>query len=70
LGEQERAIDFLERSFVSKHPQFVVWVKNDSDLDSLRNHPRYQALIQLLEAKLADPESQSTSETGAQPSGV
>ncbi|HEY1384540.1 MAG TPA: tetratricopeptide repeat protein [Dongiaceae bacterium] len=70
LGDQERAVDFLERTFASKHPQFVVWVKNDSDLDSLRNHPRYQALIQLLEAKLAEPESQSTSETGAQPSGV
>ena len=70
LGEQERAIDFLERSFVSLRPQFVVWAKNDSDLDSLRDHPRYRELIQCQEARLADAESRSTSETGAQPSGV
>jgi adenylate cyclase len=70
LGDRERAIELLERACRAKHPQFVVWIKNDSDLDSLRDHPRYQALVQLLEAKAAEAESQSTGETGAQPSGV
>jgi adenylate cyclase len=70
LGDRERAIELLERACRAKHPQFVVWIKNDSDLDGLRDHPRYQALVQLLEAKAAEAESQSTGETGAQPSGV
>jgi adenylate cyclase len=70
LGEQERAVDFLERCFINQRPQLVVWAKNDSDLDSLRDHPRYRELIRRQEARLAGAESQSTSETGVQPSGV
>jgi hypothetical protein len=26
-------------------PQFITWAKNDGDLDSLREHPRYAALV-------------------------
>ena len=58
LGERDRAIDFLERYAVNMRPQFVAWIKNDSDLDSLRDNPRYQALIQRMEAKLAEAEGQ------------
>ena len=49
LGETDRAIEFLEHALRSMHPRFVVWAKNDSDLASLRDKPRYIELIQHLE---------------------
>jgi hypothetical protein len=27
----------------------ISWVKHDADLDSLRNHPRYQEILELIE---------------------
>jgi len=39
-GEIERALDCLEDSIQSRS-----WIENDPDLDPLRDHPRYQALI-------------------------
>jgi adenylate cyclase len=68
MDQRERAVDFLERSFAGRHPKMIVWAKNDSDLNSLRDHPRYQALIQRMGAKLAESEGKSTSETVARPS--
>ena len=49
LGETDRAIDLLEPylRLVGNHMQS--WFKNDSDLDPIRNHPRYQALLKLTE---------------------
>ena len=43
LNEQERALDCLEKSIVSRN-----WIESDPDLDSLRDHPRYLALLQVL----------------------
>lgn len=48
LGEIERAIDMLEAWM----PQVVggdmkLWFMHDSDLDPIRNHPRYPALVEL-----------------------
>ena len=48
LGEPEKAIDCLERS-VKFGRQQTDWMKNDTDLDPLRNQPRFQALLQSLE---------------------
>ncbi len=46
-GQSEEAMDCLEKAikhgFVHKG-----WVEHDSDLNSLRNHPRFQALLQRL----------------------
>ncbi len=53
MGERERGIDFLERSLGLLSPQFITWAKNDSDLDNLRDHPRYQVLIARAEERLA-----------------
>jgi adenylate cyclase len=53
MGECDRAIDFLERSLGLQSPQFITWAKNDSDLDNLRDHPRYQALIARADERLA-----------------
>jgi len=44
LGEPEQAVECLERS-ITHAPFQEVWMRNDPDLASLRNHPRFQALI-------------------------
>jgi adenylate cyclase len=44
LGEPDRALDLLEAS-ASKMSTIVDWVKDDSDLEPLHGHPRYQALV-------------------------
>lgn len=43
LGETEKALDLLENSITSRS-----WIENDSTLDSIRDHPRYQAIIESL----------------------
>ena len=44
IGEVEEALDCLEKS-VRKGMAEVDWMMNDSDLDNLREHPRFKALI-------------------------
>jgi adenylate cyclase len=39
-GELDRALDCLENSVVSR-----TWVENDPDLDPIRDHPRYHAIL-------------------------
>jgi serine/threonine protein kinase/Tfp pilus assembly protein PilF len=43
-GEIERAIDCLERSRRVEYPR-ADWIENDSDMDPLRDHPRFRALM-------------------------
>jgi adenylate cyclase len=47
-GEIEKSIDCLERK-AAIAPIFKVWVDNDSDLDAIRDHPRYQALLKQMQ---------------------
>jgi serine/threonine protein kinase/Flp pilus assembly protein TadD len=47
LGEADKAIDCLEKSITSGMGQ-KEWIENDSDLDPLRDHPRFQALLMRL----------------------
>ncbi|RWA70592.1 tetratricopeptide repeat protein [Mesorhizobium sp.] len=49
LGEADRAIDLLENCLQGVGNDFKRWFKNDSDLDSIRAHPRYQKLLELAE---------------------
>jgi adenylate cyclase len=49
LGQPEAAFDLLERAVSNGRPFWKDWIANDSDLDGLRNHPRYAQLIALLE---------------------
>lgn len=44
IGEIELALDCLEKS-VRKGMAELDWMKNDSDLDNLRDHPRFKALL-------------------------
>ena len=53
MGQPDQAIGFLERALDLQIPQFITWVKNDSELDSLRTISRYQALIARAEERLA-----------------
>jgi adenylate cyclase len=48
LGESEAAFDLLERAVANGRPFWKDWIENDSDLDGLRNHPRYAQLVVLL----------------------
>jgi uncharacterized Ntn-hydrolase superfamily protein len=44
-GKSERALDSLEKAF-KLYPDLAAWSLNDSDLDSLRENPRYNALVE------------------------
>lgn len=46
LGEAEAAIDLLERAVPRVRGRLRTRSRYDSDLDSLRSHPRFQALLQ------------------------
>lgn len=48
-GEPERALDLLERS-IGTGEGFPEWIAHDNDLDSLRDLPRYRALMARLES--------------------
>jgi hypothetical protein len=41
----EEAIDYLEKAIAAGFNQ-KEWIVNDGDLDPLREHPRYEALIE------------------------
>ena len=47
LGEAERAIDLLENWLPQVGIEMKRWFLNDSDLDPIRNHPRYARLEEL-----------------------
>ncbi|MBB3406324.1 adenylate cyclase [Rhizobium sp. BK316] len=49
LGEIDRAIDLLEVWMPQVGVEMRLWFKNDSDLDPIRNHPRYLNLLDLSE---------------------
>ena len=44
IGETEKALDALERS-MGKGMAELEWMQNDSDLDNLREHPRFKKLL-------------------------
>ena len=43
-GQVEKALDCLEKS-VGKGMAELDWMVNDSDLDNLREHPRFKKLL-------------------------
>jgi len=48
LGEGDKAIALLERLLPQANHETKDWVKYDSDLDSIRSHPRYQKILELI----------------------
>jgi TolB-like protein/cytochrome c-type biogenesis protein CcmH/NrfG len=45
LGENEKALDWLEKAFADRDP-VLWWITGDQLYDSVRNTPRFQALVQ------------------------
>ena len=48
VGEVHKALDCLEKSATSGYGN-KEWMQNDPDFDPLRNHRRFQALLERLE---------------------
>ena len=49
VGETDQAFDILEKVLPGFAEEFYKWFKNDSDLDPIRSHPRYEKLLRLIE---------------------
>jgi len=50
LGDIDGAFDLLERSLPRAGPEIRQCIKHDSDFDPLRNHPRYQKILEIIAA--------------------
>ncbi len=61
LGEIDRAIDLLEECMQQVGPDMKLWFKNDSDLDPIRGHPRYQRLLH----RVGEPPADNPGQTGS-----
>ena len=48
LGEIDTAFDLLERLLPNANHETKAWIKYDSDFDPLRDHPRYQKVLELI----------------------
>jgi TolB-like protein/Flp pilus assembly protein TadD len=53
LGEKEEALDWLEKAYEDRDPIFW-WIDGDQLYDSVRNEPRFQALVQKIDRTKAE----------------
>ena len=53
MNDAEQALDILESVAQKSRPEMVNWMKRDTDLIPLHDHPRYKALIARGEERLA-----------------
>jgi adenylate cyclase len=53
IGETEVALDVLTPVFERDAAETINWAKVDPDLDALREHPRFKAMIETADARLA-----------------
>ena len=53
-GRLERALECVEET-VSRSPGYVDWILQDSNLDPLREHPRFKAIVESEESEGASP---------------
>jgi adenylate cyclase len=56
LREYGRALDYLESAMQQSHRQALDWAKADTDLEPLRELPRYHAIMAATEARVAASE--------------
>jgi adenylate cyclase len=52
LHDHDTALDLLEPLFASVGAEALAWGKVDADLDALRDHPRYKAMVAAAEVRL------------------
>ena len=57
LHELEAALNLLEPGFQRWQLDAVTWMKTDPDLDAVREHPRFKAMVAAAEARLAQVQS-------------
>ena len=48
LGDIESALDLLERWYPFCGQELKTWIKHDSDFDALRDHPRFQKIMEAI----------------------
>ena len=53
LHEYEAALELLEPLFAKLRTEVMHWVKTDPDLDAIRDHPRFKAMLAAAEARLS-----------------
>jgi hypothetical protein len=56
LGDPEGALDLLAPVFALETRDAVNWAKTDPDLASLREHPRFIAMLAAAEERLGPPD--------------
>jgi hypothetical protein len=45
LGQKDKAMEWLEKAKTERDP-FLIYIKVDPNFDSLRDNPRFNALVQ------------------------
>ncbi len=55
VGECERALDLLEAVVPQSSGYHLLWFKQDSDLDAIRDHPRFRSLLDSVADCLMSP---------------
>jgi adenylate cyclase len=58
LKDKEAALEMLESVYETISDSFMDYAKADSDLDSLRDEPRYQVMVAAAEARLAGAQTE------------
>src|SRR6266540_6036449 len=53
LGQKEKALDWLEKAYEDRDP-ILWWIDGDQLYDSVRNEPRFQALVQKMDGTKAE----------------
>ena len=51
LGSPDKALDLLERAMPGVSAYRQAWMRHDPDMDFLRDHPRFVALLRALGAE-------------------
>jgi adenylate cyclase len=53
LGETDRALELLEKWSGFVGVETSIWIKHDSDLDALRDHPAFKKIVERIDAGIA-----------------
>jgi adenylate cyclase len=60
LGERDRAMDMLEKWAQGAGGEYYGWLQTDGDLDSIRDHARYPALLETMRQRAVVASSVTT----------
>jgi adenylate cyclase len=50
-GKTDRALDCVERIVSGQPENFAEWMRRDTDVDAIRDHPRFQAVLARMDAE-------------------